>query len=251
MYNDILVINGRTIIHGYGLMITIGVLLAVLIAVARAKKKGMDGDFIYDLVFVLIVFGVLGGKILFWITDLPNILEDPSRILDFGNGFVVYGSIIGAVVSGYIYCKKKNKNYLDHIDLAMPSVALAQGFGRIGCFLAGCCYGRQTDAWYGVVFPKGSLAPAGIPLIPTQLFSSGLDFIHALFLFWFASKPRKQGEVTCAYMYFYSIGRFMLEFLRNDYRGEIGFLSTSQFISILFIIITTICLIKIRKAKHN
>lgn len=120
----------------------------------------------------------------------------------------------------------------------MPSVALAQAFGRIGCFLAGCCYGKETESAIGVIFKNSPFAPNGIKLIPTQLISSLLLFILTFVLVRYADKTwRRPFKVAGLYMILYSIGRFIIEFFRGDEeRGNIGFLSTSQFISIFILI---------------
>ena len=125
--------------------------------------------------------------------------------------------------------------FLDYFDLAAPSIALAQGFGRIGCFLAGCCYGKETTSRFGVVFPQGSLAPSGVKLIPTQLLSSAGDFVITVVLLIFYRKSRHKGDVGALYMLLYGVGRFVLEFFRADDRGAIGVLSTSQLISIVIV----------------
>ncbi|MNT22111.1 Prolipoprotein diacylglyceryl transferase [compost metagenome] len=128
---------------------------------------------------------------------------------------------------------------MQYFDLIIPSVALAQGFGRIGCFLAGCCYGQETSSWFGVVFPENSFAPSGVALIPTQLISSGLDFLLFFVLVFFARKKKVHGQVAALYLLLYSAGRFVLEFYRGDIiRGNVGVLSTSQFIAIILFAIS-------------
>ena len=117
---------------------------------------------------------------------------------------------------------------------------MAQGFGRIGCFLAGCCYGRPTDAFWGVTFPEGSFAPAGVPLIPTQLISSVGDFAIAGILLLYNKRNKKAGNVGILYMLLYGIGRFLVECLRSDDRGTVGMLSTSQFISIGIVLLAIV-----------
>ena len=114
----------------------------------------------------------------------------------------------------------------------IPSVALAQGLGRVGCFLAGCCYGRETDSCLGVVFTNSDFAPNGVKVLPTQLFMAGGDLILMAILLWYASKRPMRGKTSALYLMLYSIGRFAIEFLRNDDRGTVGVLSTSQFIAI-------------------
>ena len=115
----------------------------------------------------------------------------------------------------------------------LPSVALALGFGRIGCFLAGCCYGKETNSAFHIIFHDSAYAPNNVPLIPTQLISSGLDFLNCIFLMWFAGKKKGDGQVAGLYLVCYSVGRFVLEFFRGDLeRGNVGSLSTSQFIAI-------------------
>lgn len=219
-------------VYSYGLMIAIGVIVAGYMFTKRAEKLGYDEDSIFNLIVIAVICGVLGGKLLFIITEFKDIIKNPSILLNFGEGFVIYGAIILGALSIYLYCKKKKWNIMKIFDCVAPGVALAQGFGRIGCFLAGCCYGAETTEKLGVVFPHNSLAPAGVPLYPTQIYSSVFDFSLAIFLIWYSKRSKVDGHVFSLYAIIYSVGRFLVEFLRNDPRGSVGALSTSQFIAI-------------------
>ena len=237
MKNELLSIGPFTI-HGYGLMIGIGVIAAYLTAEYRARNLRLDADQVFSLLIWCLVFGGLGSKLLFCLTMLDVIIADPSYLLhSLANGWVVYGGLIGGVLGGFLFCRYKKINFLSYFDLALPSVALAQGFGRIGCFLAGCCYGRPTDSPIGITFTNSAYAPNGISLIPTQLISSGLDFLHFFVLLYIARHKKAEGQVGGFYLIFYSIGRFILEYFRGDMeRGSVGELSTSHFIAIFTLI---------------
>lgn len=229
MLNNIQI--GPVTIHMYGLMIGIGFVAAYLACCARARKKGLSEDIVWGILLCAILGAVIGTRLLYYIVSIPQILEDPSILWNFKNGYVVYGGIIFGILFGYIYCRKKKVSFLKYFDLVMPSVALAQGFGRIGCFFAGCCYGKQTDSWLHIVYTHSDFAPNHVPLVPTQLLSSAGNFIIAGILFWYSSKAKKDGTVGAMYMILYSIGRFCIEIFRNDFRGELGGWSTSQLIS--------------------
>lgn len=237
-------------IYGYGTMIAIGILSALFLLDRRSKQKGYDSDSMLNMAILAIVLGVVGGKLLYIITEIRSIIEDPSLLKDFGSGFVVYGSIIGGALGVYIYCKKKNWQMLKIFDLAVPSLALAQGFGRIGCFFAGCCYGRATTSFLGVKFKPGSLGPVDTCVLPTQIFSSVFDFALTLLLLWYDKKERKSGRIVALYFIIYSVGRFCVEFIRDDPRGAVGILTTSQFISI-FTLLFGIILFNCDKIKST
>ena len=219
-------------IKSYGIMIAIGIIVAASLFIKKGKKRGYDEDSLLNLIIFTVIGGVLGGKILFIITEIKDIIKEPSILLNFGYGFVVYGAIGGGALAMYLYCRKKNWNLFEMLDITVPGLAIAQGFGRIGCFLAGCCYGAETDLPIGVVFPQGSLAPAGIHVHPTQIYSSVFDFILGFLLLYYGKNKRINGKVVGLYLIIYSIGRFLVEILRNDPRGNVGVLSTSQFIAI-------------------
>ncbi len=232
MKNDLFTIGNLTI-HGYGLMIGIGIIAAYLLTEYRTNKRKLDSDVLLSIAVWGVVGGLIGAKLLYYITIWDEILESPKRLLDIGDGFVVYGGIIGGVLGGYLVSRVKKIPFFTYADLVLPSVALAQGFGRIGCFLAGCCYGMPTDSAFGIIFTNSDFAPNGIRLVPTQLISSGLDFLHCALLIWAAGRIRTPGRVSALYLIFYSAGRFVLEFFRGDLiRGTVGALSTSQFISV-------------------
>jgi len=236
MYNDLFSIGPLTV-HGYGLMIAIGVIAALYIAEYRAPKNGMDKEVIFPLTMFCVITGILGAKVMFCIVNWKDFVKDPLALLG-SSGLVVYGGIIGGILCASVYCKVRKLKFWDCFDVALPSVAVAQAFGRLGCFLAGCCYGRETKAWYGIAFTHSHYAPNGVKMIPTQLLSSAGMFLIAGLLFWYAYYAKKSGQVGAIYMILYGIGRFCVEFLRGDLaRGSIGTLSTSQFISI-FIVIT-------------
>lgn len=236
MYNDLFSIGPFTA-HGYGLMIAIGAISAYLVAEKRAKKKGLNYELIFNLFIWCLVGGILGAKLLYYIVEIKSIMKDPKLLLDIAEGFVVYGGIIGGIFSGYLFSRKYKVNFLEYFDLVMPSIALAQGFGRLGCLLAGCCYGIETNSPLGIVFHNSELAPNGVNLVPTQIISSGLNFLHFFVLIFIARKKRPSGQIAGLYLLFYSIGRFVLEFFRGDLeRGSVGNISTSQFISIFLCI---------------
>lgn len=250
MYNDILTIGPLTI-HGYGLMIGIGILAAFFLAEKRAKTKGLSEDDLYGIALVCVIFGILGAKLLFCIIEFRSILQNPMSIFS-GNGFVVYGGIIGGALAAYLYSRIKKMEFLKYFDVLMPSVALAQGFGRIGCFLAGCCYGKETESVFGIVFKNSGYAPNGVRLIPTQLISSAGNFLIMAILILYARKQRQPGKVGALYLVLYSVGRFAVEYLRNDYRGEVfGVLSTSQFISVFTLILGIVLLAVFHKKEKE
>ena len=251
MKNNLFSIGGFTI-HGYGLMIGIGFLAAYLLSDYRARKKGLDPDHVFGLAVWAIVIGLVSAKLLYYITTIDEIIKNPGLLLDIPNGFVVYGGIIGGIIGGYVYCRKHRLEFLRYVDLILPAVALAQGFGRLGCFLAGCCYRRVTESSFAIVFKDSAYAPNNVPLLPTQLMSSGLNFLHFFLLIWLSRKSLHDGQVGAAYLICYSIGRFVMEFFRGDLiRGSVGSLSTSQFISLFMAAAGLLLMAVSRKAPQE
>ncbi|OFI05487.1 prolipoprotein diacylglyceryl transferase [Clostridium acetireducens DSM 10703] len=230
-------------VYGYGTMIAIGIVFAILLVNYRSKNTCYDEDSIWNMLMIAIISGIVGGKTLFVITEIRNIFKNPMILKDIGSGFVIYGAIIGGIVGIYFYSKSKKWNVFETLDLIAPSVPLAQGFGRIGCLLAGCCYGKETSLPIGVEFINSPFAPSGVIRHPTQIYSSIFDFIITFILLWYDKKSNKKGRVFGLYLILYSVGRFFVEFLRGDPRGNVNFLSTSQFISI-FVLVAGIIICK-------
>lgn len=238
MHNDLLTI-GKFTLHGYSVMIALGFLVAMVLCLLRAKKKNVNGDVITDIGLIGVVAGFLGAKILYIIVSYKELFANPKNVIGFPQifaGFVAYGGIIFGFLAILVYAKIKKINAAEYLDFMIPFIAMVQGFGRIGCFLAGCCYGGPTDSFLGVTFPAPHQM-AGIKVWPTQLFSAAGDFAICGILLLFSMKKRKKGMVSVLYVILYAVGRFIVEFFRADERGFIALgnasLSTSQFISLL------------------
>jgi len=241
MFPDLFKIGGITI-HSYGLMMALSIICALFMGCYRGKRRGFSIEVVTDIAFYGIIGGIIGAKVLYLITEASELVNNPGSIVDMlTGGFVVYGAILGGIAGAYLYCKAKKLEFITYFDLLVPSLALAQGIGRIGCLLAGCCYGRETNSFIGIIFNHSNYAPNGIRLFPTQIFSSIGDFCIAAILIIYARKTVKRGKVAGLYLILYSIGRFFIEFLRGDPRGSLFALSTSQFIC-LFILIGGIIL---------
>lgn len=242
---------GPVAVHGYGFMIALGVFACILLGMYRAKQTGiLKEEAVLDIAIYGLLAGFLGAKILYVIVEFETFLANPMSVLG-SEGFVVYGGIISGVLAAIIYCRVKGLSFLECFDLLAPSVSLAQGFGRIGCFLAGCCYGRETSSFLGVVFPEGCMAPVGVKLLPTQLFSSAGDFLITAVLLFAYRKRRHTGDVGALYMLLYGVGRFGIELLRSDNRGTVGVFSTSQAISIVIVAGAVLLFLSDRKNTKN
>ncbi len=240
---------GRFTVHGYGLMIGIGFVLAVVICGRITKNLGLSEDDFTNIAICLLIFGFMGGKILYILVNIKQFIQNPLGLLG-SEGFVVYGGIIVGIISIWIYCRIKKLSFLSYMDMMVPAVSITQGFGRVGCFLAGCCYGRPTDSHFGVIFPEGCLAPAGVRLVPTQLMSAAFDLCMAAFLIFMMRRVKYRGMVSGFYLILYGVGRFIIEIFRGDpERGKVGALSTSQFISVFMIIFAIGYIYCVNKAK--
>jgi len=254
MYNELFSIGPITI-YGYGLMIAIGIIAAYLNTERLAKKAGLDPEPVFNILLIGVGFGILGAKLLFYITILDQVIANPKLIIsNLTEGFVVYGGIIFGILAALLYCKKKGLSFLHYLDCAAPSIALAQGFGRIGCFLAGCCYGApmDIDSPFAITFTHSAYAPNHVPLFPSQLVSSAFNFIHFFILCALLKNNKQPGKIGAFYLVFYSIGRFIIEFFRGDLeRGNVGTLSTSQFISIFVGIVGIAMVIFLSRKKAS
>ena len=238
MKNELFHIGPLTI-YGYGTMFAAGVLSGSCLAARRAKRNGYDENMLFSLIMWTIVGGFAGSKLLYWLINIKQIMKDPAYVLyTIGDGFVVIGSILGGIGACYLCCRKYRVSFLAVFDLFVPSLALGQGFGRIGCFLAGCCYGKETIHFPYVIFHNSSFAPNLVPLVPVQLYASALNFANAFLLLCYDRRVRdsgkkKDGCVGALYLILYGTGRFFLEYLRGDVeRGMWGIFSTSQILSI-------------------
>lgn len=250
MFNDWFSIGPLTV-HGYGVMIAVGILAASWLATKLCKEYKLDYENIDSFVIFVIVIGYAFSKLTYCLTVFDQFLSDPLSVLGSG-GWVVYGGILGGLLAALIWCKWKKWKFMDYFQVLMPCVSLAQGFGRIGCFFAGCCGGAVTDAWYGIQFPATSLAwNTTQKIIPTQLLSSAGDFLIFAFLMYNLKKGKHPEDTGAWYLILYSVGRFLIEFLRGDLiRGGIGPFSTSQFIS-LFVVVLGAYMIWNRQRKEE
>ncbi len=239
----------------YGSCIALGVVLSLLMILFITKKNGDSIDYFLLMLAYTFIGALAGSKALFLITSYNEIQWD--RLLDLSylnlvltQGFVFYGGLIGGLVMAFLSGKFHKFNSLYYIRKYIFIVPFAHAFGRLGCFMAGCCYGREWHGSCAVVFPEGSLAPAGVPLFPTQLTEAVLLFAIFLILIILSLKFRSPYTVEC-YLLLYGIIRFILEFFRGDeIRGHYLALSTSQWVAIAMVLCAVIS-IAIRRNKKT
>lgn len=234
-------------VNTYGVLLAIGMLLALLTASKLASRDGVSKDRIYDLGLWTLIGGLAGSKILMLFTEENvNIFS-----LDFlRSGGVYYGGLIGGFLTVAFLIRFYKLPFWKVADAFAPAVAIGQAIGREGCFAAGCCWGKPTTSFFGVHFTEKAHDFTGVPigtpespiyLHPTQLYESIAMFVVFGFLFWLHGKKKFDGQVLVAYGIIYGIVRFSIEFLRDDPRGNLlGLsgatgLSTSQMISLLVV----------------
>ncbi len=236
---------GSFTVNTYGVFLALAFLGAIFVTVRLAERDGLPRERIYDLCLWLLLSSLVGSKLLMFFTE-PEYREHPLQLfsLDFlRSGGVFYGGLLGAIIAGYFLMKRWKLPWWKTADACAPGIALGNALGRQGCFSAGCCWGKPTNLPWGVRFTQLGHEVTGVPidakLHPTQLYESFAMLIVFFFLLWLHKRKKFNGQVILAYALIYAIVRFLIEFVRDDPRGDIlGLttltgLSTSQMIGII------------------
>lgn len=252
--HPILIRFGPLIIHTYGFLVAMGFLLGLGLAVRQAKKLGIPSNKIIDLGFYILLAAIIGSRLFFIFINASHYMKNPLDIFKiWEGGLVFYGGVLLAVPTAIWYVKKNGLGIWKTADIFAPSIAIGHALGRLGCFAAGCCYGKPAEPlpWSVTFTDPESLARIGIPLHPTQLYESAGEFINFLILITLRRYSSFNGQLFMTYLLLYSVLRFIVEFFRGDVnRGFIIYnLSISQGISILVFLIATAGLIILRQKK--
>jgi phosphatidylglycerol:prolipoprotein diacylglycerol transferase len=250
---------GPTItLHTYGLLLAIAFIAGLWVASREAKRQGLDAGRVTDMAIWVLIAGLIGAKVLLVLVDFHYYQRSPRELWSiFQSGGVFYGGLIGGALVAWWYARRHGLAGWSTADALAPGVVLGQAIGRLGCFAAGCCWGKPTSLPWAVTFTdvyasRAVGTPMDTPLHPSQLYESGAAFLIFAFLLWLLPRKRFNGQVTLAYVALYSAVRFGLEFLRGDpERGSWfgGALSTSQVIAIVLLLGTAVLLPRLRRTQ--
>lgn len=248
MYPDLFSI-GPVTIHTYGVFVAMGIFSGVILAMKLGEQEGLSPSIISDICFLIIISGVIGARLGYIIINTSYYIKYPLETLKIWKGGLVFiGALITACMSGAWYINRYHWDFWTIGDILAPSIALGQAIGRIGCFMAGCCYGKPTDLPWAVVFRNSySLAPLNIPLHPTQIYHSLACFIIFVILMFLRRHKGFSGQIFLWYLILHSTKRLFIEKFRGDYRAILfGDMTMTQFISLAILLTAGVCLI-IRK----
>ena len=247
----------------YGLMMATAFIVGLYVVSRQARGDEALRLRVYDLGLFVLLFGLLGSKLLMVATEWSDFAANPKLFISldfFRSAGVFYGGFLGGLLAAVIFVKKWHLSWWKTLDAFAPGIAIGHMFGRIGCFSAGCCWGKPTASAIGMHFSERGHELTGVPttvaelatvaqrndwetklgsitapvhLVPTQLIEAISLFVIFLILLQVAKRKQFSGQVVLVYGLLYAIARFTVEFWRDDPRGYVWFLSTSQFIALL------------------
>ncbi len=230
----------------YGVMAALGLIFGLMLIVHVGREQGLDPEKLWNLGIIAVLSGIIGAKILYIFNEMGYYRDHPGELFSFSTlqaGGVWSGGVVLALILCIWYMRRNDMPVLRTCDVFAPGLALGHAFGRVGCFAAGCCFGKETHVPWAVTF-HNPLAneivgtPLGVPLHPTQLYEMVVELANCLFLVWLIKRKKFEGEIIGTYLIIYGIARYFIEFFRGDPgRGQVlGFMTTTQAISIVLVI---------------
>jgi len=256
MFPDLFTL-GPLSIHTYGLFVAAGFATALFITTRLARSYGLQTQHVMDMGFISIVWGVVGSRLLFVLMNLSYYSAHPLDAFKVWQGGLVFsGGLIGTALALVWYSRRHKLTFWSLGDLWSPGVALGQALGRIGCFMAGCCYGKPTDIpWAALFTHPHSLAPLHIPLHPTQIYSALSGIAIFLILVMIHARKKFQGQVFLWFLILHSTARLLVERFRADDRGVIPGteMSLTQLVAIVLLLgsVTALFVLKSKGESAN
>lgn len=237
---------GGITIYTYGVLVAVGVLVGLWVARRQAARLGVDADRVWNLGIYMVLMALVTAKLWLVVLYWQYYAEHPRELLAWStlqSGGVFYGGLLGAIVVLVLYCWRQRLPLLRVGDAFAPGLALGHSIGRLGCFAAGCCWGKPTTLPWAVTFRNplaGQLVgtPLGVPLHPTQLYEAVAELFNFLLLLWLGRRQQFAGQLFGAYLFLYGVERGTIEFFRNDPDRTLlfgGAFSLMQVISVLLI----------------
>ena len=226
---------GRLTLYTYGLLIAAAFLSGLWLVGREARRRGLDPKQFQDLGYLVLIGALVGARLFYVLIEWEHFVDHPLQVFEiWKGGLVFYGGFVCAALASLWYVRAHRLPLWTVGDVIAPALSLGQALGRLGCFFAGCCYGAHCELPWAVTFtdPRG-LAPLNVALHPTQLYSAFSNFVIFAALY-FVARPRQrfEGQIFGLYLTLYPAARFVIEFFRDDPRGALGPLSTSQALGI-------------------
>ena len=222
--HPILFQSGAVTIYTYGALVAMGVLIGVWLAAKDAPRVGLPPVKIWNLCIYGIVVALIASKVWLILSDWSYYAANPREVFGVAtleSGGTFYGGFLGGVAWTLFYTRRENLPLLSTLDVCSAPLAIGHALGRIGCFMAGCCFGKPTSLPWGVTFTSAVAArlsgtPLNVALHPTQLYEAAAEFLNFLFLYFVGRRWRVPGQSIGAYLILYGAERGLLEFLRAD-----------------------------------
>ena len=254
MYPNLLSIGPLTI-HSYGLFVALGFAVAFLVILKMGKAQGIKSQQVMDIGFIVILMAIIGSRLAYVVMNFSHYSAHPLDIFKIWEGGLVFsGGLVGVVLVMIWYLRRHRLAFWPMGDLCAPGIAIGQAIGRLGCFMAGCCYGKPTDLPWAVTFTHPqSLAPLNTPLHPTQLYSAFSGFIIFAVLMFLNAKKQFQGQVFIWFLILHSTARLFMERFRSDERGLIAGteMSMTQLLTLLVLLGAVVALFILKSKREK
>jgi phosphatidylglycerol:prolipoprotein diacylglycerol transferase len=231
----------------YGVLVALALVVGLFTVVHFARREGIDPDRAWSLGLVCVFASIVGAKLLLVLNDWSFYSHNLRALFSFDflqSAGVFSGGLVAAFVAGLFYALRHRMPVFKTMDVFAPAAALGHAIGRLGCFAAGCCYGKPTGLPWGVTFTNPLAyqtvgTPLNVPLHPTQIYEFLVELANFGVLVWLFRHKKFDGQIFGTYLFLYGIARYFLEFLRGDGdRGSAfnGLMTTTQLLSIVMVI---------------
>jgi phosphatidylglycerol---prolipoprotein diacylglyceryl transferase len=245
--HPILFSYGPLRIYTYGFFLALAFLCSMYVAGREAKRRGGRAEQIYDLCFYSIVAAIIGSRLFDVLLKWEYFSAHPLEIFMLWKGGLAFqGGLILGLLTVIYYIHRHQMALWTTLDIMAVATPLGQFIGRMGCFMAGCCYGKECHLPWAVTFSNpDTLAPMGIPMHPTQLYESFLMLGIFIFMLWSRNRQKFAGQMLGTYLLFAGAVRFFVEFFRGDDRGPVLFLGmpSTQVVALGIIVVAAVFLL--------